>query len=150
MSRRYKVKNLGGGSTALMHEGKEVAVIERIHHYPEFYNNWLGKKVPNTGKKSNIRYVVTNLPGASEDMFRSAKGAIQHAAFHHLNNERLAKAHPIKTVGLAIEHLGKHIHTTAADHRMTESDQEKLLEISKQHAALRKTYNTHFGDHINK
>lgn len=142
--RRYSVKNIGGGSYHIRHKDKVIATVERVHHYPEFYTNFLGKRVENKGKKFNTRFVVTDLPGASTDKFRTLKGAAQHAAFHHLNNEKVASEHPIKLVGLHIEHLGKAIHATAADHRMTQQDQENLLQISKAHAAVRQLYNKHF------
>lgn len=142
--RRYKVKNIGGGTHEIHHMGEVVASIERIQDFPEFYTNILGKKVPNHGKKYNTRYVVTGLPGASIDKFRTIKGAAHHAAFHHTNNKNMLKEHPTTLIGQQIDHLGKTIHAAAADPRMTENDQEKLLAVSKQHAELRKLHDKHF------
>lgn len=144
MSRRYNTVKVGSGSYNLLHNKEVVATIEQVHQYPEFYKNIFGKLIKNNGQKHNTRYVITNLPGVSDAYFRSVKGAANHAAFHHLNNSRVLRIHPIHSVGQLIEQLGTAIHKTAADHRMTDHDQEKLLDISKHHAQLRKKYQEHF------
>lgn len=142
--RRYHVKNIGGGSWEIHHSNAVIANIERIQDYPEFYKTIFGKVVPNHGRKYNTRYMVTNLAGATNDKFRTIKGASHHAAFHHLNNANMMRDHPAILIGYHIDNLGKTIHAAAADPRMTDHDQIKLLQVSKQHAVLREIHETHF------
>lgn len=143
---RYDIKHNGKGSWSIHRGGRAIAGIERVLDYPEYYTNIFGKKIQNTGKKFHTRYMITDIPGAGLEKYRSVKAAAMQAAFHHANNQNLMEKHPAFAIGHHIDALGAVIHTAAADPRMTDEDQEKLLDISKQHAALRDTHAKHFAN----
>lgn len=149
---RYSVKPAGAGTTHVYHQGQKVASVEQVHTYPEFVRNAFGRKVKNAdNKKFLTRYAVTELANFSPEgaHFRTAKAACQAAAAFHHNNKKLLEIHPVHTIADRIASLGHAIHAAAADHRLSEQDQERLLQISKGHASLRETFDMQFADHLN-
>lgn len=144
----YRVGPFKEGSTVLYHHDNPIATIEQYQHYPETVKDIFGRHKPNNGKFLT-RYKVTEMGGFPEEDFRSMKGAVQAAAAFHRNNARLTDVHPMVAVANHLNAVGHSIHAAAADHRMTQEDQEKLLDISKAHANMRNLVHTHFSDHVN-
>lgn len=145
----YKVGPFKDGATTLTHNEHPIAVIEQYHHHPEKVRNIFGKVVNNDGKFLT-RYRVTQMGGFPEEDFRTVKGAVKAAASFHRNNSRLTEVHPTVAIATHVNAATAAIHAAASDHRITDDEQEKLLELSKAQANVRNLLSSHFGHHVNR
>jgi hypothetical protein len=140
---KYGYEKVYDNSWHLTKDGETVAHVEGIEKLKD------GKPVMKgfLKKKPVVVYKVTNLPGADEKEFLTPVSALTYAADHHTKGNHNKVPHPKISIKDGIKSLESMIWKAASDPRMNnEEDQHKLLQVSKSHAKLRDTYNTHFGE----
>ena len=141
MSGKYTVREAYPGSHHILLNSALIAKVEEIEagdakRHPLL--SWLPRK-QKTG------YVVTHLPGASNDAFMTLHAAIEHAVHHHAAGAHLKVVHPLHNIRAHLDLLRNAIWYAAADHRLADdSSQEALLDVSKHHAQLSKKFKKHF------
>lgn len=141
MQKGYSVVPHFDNSWHVKYKGEVIAHVEGIDKIRD------GKQVTKgLFKKKPVNvYVVTHLPGASNEEFLTVHSAATHAASHHNSGRHLKVDHPIHHIQKSISELESVIWKAASDPRMG-AHQEKLLQVSKSHAALRNTFTKHFGE----
>lgn len=118
------------------------------------------KHLPDSKAKPTDIYHIRNQEHAPVKGFFSLDSAIKHSIFLHQKHKVApvnkpspppplppsdANEHPMAKVGQLINDLGKALWSGSNHPTLNPSDHEKILHISKAHAALVKTFNDHYS-----
>lgn len=138
---KYTYDKVYDNSWHLKKDNELVAAVEGVEKLKD------GKPVMKgfLRRKPVMVYRVTGLPGANDKGFLTPHAALTYAADYHTKDLHNKVPHPKNTIREGIKTLESIIWNAASDPRMdNESDQNKILEVSKSHAKLKDTFKRHF------